>query len=231
MAEAVRCGAEVSAALRELMVARFRSAGVDDEGGFAPAITTPEQALDLLVEAIEQAGYRPGGEVQLALDPAANGLLSGDASHLGDGAADTGELIGRYQRLLATYPIRSIEDDLAVAAGVGQLKTGAPARASGSPSPTGCWRSRPPRGSGTGWHTDRAVSSDGARCDRLPADGSCQRRHRDREVEHEDRGPGQRRPGPCAGAGDTRRGSRPAGRRRGRRADRRGRRPAGGAGA
>jgi enolase len=112
MAEAVRCGVEVSAAPRELMVARFRSAGVGGEGGFAPDITIPEQALDLLVEAIEQAGYRPGGEVQLALDPAANGLLSGDAYHLGDGATDTGDLIGRYQRLLATYPIRSIQDGL-----------------------------------------------------------------------------------------------------------------------
>jgi enolase len=113
MAEAVRCGSEVYAALRELIVARFRSAGVGDEGGFAPDITTPEQALDLLVEAVEQAGYRPGGEVQLALDPAANGFLSGDTYHLGDGIADTGELIDRYQRLLATYPIRSIEDGLA----------------------------------------------------------------------------------------------------------------------
>jgi enolase len=97
MAEAVRCGAEVYAALWELIVAQFRSAGVGDEGGFAPDITIPEQALDLLVEAIEQAGYRPGGEVQLALDPAANGFLSGDAYHLGDGLADTGDLIGRYQ--------------------------------------------------------------------------------------------------------------------------------------
>jgi enolase len=113
MAEAVRCGAEVYAALRQLVVDRFKSAGVGDEGGFAPDIASPEQALDLLVEAVTRAGYRPGAEVELALDPAANGFLSGDAYHPGDGIADTSELIGRYQRMLGSYPIRSIEDGLA----------------------------------------------------------------------------------------------------------------------
>jgi enolase 1/2/3 len=113
MAEAIRCGAEVYAALNDLVVDRFKSAGVGDEGGFAPDIATPEQALDLLVDAIQRAGYRPRGEVELALDPAANGFLSGDAYHPGDGILDTSELIGRYEQLIGAYPIRSIEDGLA----------------------------------------------------------------------------------------------------------------------
>jgi enolase len=113
MAEAIRCGAEIYAALKDLVVDRFKSAGVGDEGGFAPDLTTPEQALDLLVDAIQGAGYRPRDEVELALDPAANGFLSGDAYHPGDGTLDTGELIDRYERLIGAYPIRSIEDGLA----------------------------------------------------------------------------------------------------------------------
>ena len=113
MAEAIRCGAEVYAALKDLVVDRFKSAGVGDEGGFAPDIATPEQALDLLVDAIQQAGYQPRADVELALDPAANGFLSGDAYHPGDGTLDTSELISRYEQLISAYPIRSIEDGLA----------------------------------------------------------------------------------------------------------------------
>jgi enolase len=113
MAEAIRCGAEIYAALKDLVVDQFKSAGVGDEGGFAPDIATPEQALDLLVDAIQRAGYQPRGEVELALDPAANGFVSGDAYHPGDGILDTSELIGRYEELIGAYPIRSIEDGLA----------------------------------------------------------------------------------------------------------------------
>jgi enolase len=79
LAEAVRCGAEIYACLRRLVVEGFKSAGVGDEGGFAPNLTTPEQALDLLVDATTAAGYRAGGEVELALDPAANGFHTDSA--------------------------------------------------------------------------------------------------------------------------------------------------------
>jgi enolase len=113
LADAVRCGAEVYAALRKLVVERFGTAGVSDEGGFAPDLATPEEALDLLVEAIGAAGYRAGGEVELALDPAANGFRTGDAYDPGDGTVTTDGLIQRYQRLAEAYPIRSIEDGLA----------------------------------------------------------------------------------------------------------------------
>ena len=71
LAEAVRCGAEIYAALRKRVVERFGTAGVGDEGGFAPDLSTPEEALDLLMDAIGAAGYRAGAEVELALDPAA----------------------------------------------------------------------------------------------------------------------------------------------------------------
>jgi enolase len=113
MAEAVRYGAEVDAALRKRVVERYKTAGVGDEGGFAPDLATPEQALDLLVEAAELAGYRPGDDVTFALDPAANGFFLGEQYEPGDGRLDTIDLVRRYERLVGTYPIRSIEDGLA----------------------------------------------------------------------------------------------------------------------
>ena len=113
LAEAVRCGAEVYAALRKLVVERFGTAGVGDEGGFAPDLSTPEEALDLLVDAIGAAGYRPGAEVELALDPAANGFYVQGDYDPGDGIVTTEGLIRRYQRLIDAYPVRSIEDGLA----------------------------------------------------------------------------------------------------------------------
>jgi enolase len=113
MAEAVRYGAEVYAALRTLVIERFKTAGVGDEGGFAPDLTTPEQALDLLVDAADLAGYRPGDDVTFALDPAANGFFLGEQYEPGDGRVDTIDLVRRYERLIGAYPIRSIEDGLA----------------------------------------------------------------------------------------------------------------------
>jgi len=113
LAEAVRCGAEVYAALRKRVVERFGTAGVGDEGGFAPDLSTPEEALDLLMDAIGAAGYRAGAEVELALDPAANGFHTDGAYDPGDGAVTAEGLTRRYQRLTEAYPIRSIEDGLA----------------------------------------------------------------------------------------------------------------------
>jgi enolase len=113
MAEAVRCGAEVYAALRKLVVERYGTAGVGDEGGFAPDLSTPEEALDLLVDAIGVAGYRAGAEVELALDPAANGFYGQGDYDLGGAAVGAQGLIRRYQQLIDAYPIRSIEDGLA----------------------------------------------------------------------------------------------------------------------
>lgn len=114
MAEAIRCGAEVYARLRSILLDRGQSTGLGDEGGFAPAVREPREVLDLLVEAISAAGYAPGRDhVAIALDPAANGF-GGDGHYRVAGqqlASD--ELVSHYAELVDRYPIRSIEDGLA----------------------------------------------------------------------------------------------------------------------
>lgn len=111
--EALRAGSEVYHALASELVAAGLSTAVGDEGGFAPAISTPGEALTWLVHAIERAGYRPGADVAIALDPAANGFhADGFYTVAGErlGAAD---LCDRYAGWVDTYPIVSIEDGLA----------------------------------------------------------------------------------------------------------------------
>src|SRR2546426_1836225 len=114
-AEAIRWGVEVYHALRKLLDRRGLTTAVGDEGGFAPALASHEEALDLLVEAIRGAGYEPGRDVSLALDAAASELAqdgayvfrkSGGARRSGD------DLIALYERWCAAYPIVSIEDGL-----------------------------------------------------------------------------------------------------------------------
>ena len=114
-ADAVRTGAEVYHALAGLVRTRFGSAGLGDEGGFAPPIDDPRTALDLLVEAIEAAGRTPGVEdVAIALDPAANGFhLGGGRYRVGGVEHDRDAMVGYYLDLLETYPIRSLEDGFA----------------------------------------------------------------------------------------------------------------------
>src|SRR5438093_3642179 len=113
--EAIREGVEVYHALRRLLDARGLTTAVGDEGGFAPALASHEEALDLLVEAIGVAGLTPGRDVSLALDPAASELVEdgGYAFRKSGGkpcAAD--ELIALYERWCDAYPIVSIEDGL-----------------------------------------------------------------------------------------------------------------------
>jgi enolase len=87
--------------------------GVGDEGGFAPNLTSNREALDLLMMAIEKAGYRPGEDVALALDVAANELFR-DGQYVYDGAShDPNEMIDYLVSLTNQYPIVSIEDGLA----------------------------------------------------------------------------------------------------------------------
>jgi enolase len=115
--EALRAGAEVFHTLKKLLTDASLATGVGDEGGFAPDIASTEAALDLLVRAIEKAGYRPGEDVALALDVAATELYKGGAYHVrGDGKErkiPSTEMIAFYERLVARYPIVSIEDGLA----------------------------------------------------------------------------------------------------------------------
>ncbi|MEW5762366.1 MAG: phosphopyruvate hydratase [Bacillota bacterium] len=114
-AEALRAGVEVYHRLKEAVKKRGLNASVGDEGGFAPHLESHRQALDLLMEAIEKAGYRPGEEVALALDAAASEfyrdgryVLAGENRSLA-----TDELIAFYEELVGQYPIISLEDGLA----------------------------------------------------------------------------------------------------------------------
>jgi len=113
--EALRTGAEIFHALKGLLRDKGLSTGVGDEGGFAPALASNTAALDLVLQAIERAGYRPGEDVLLALDPAASEFFEGGRYRFrGEGKARTSEeMIGFYDSLLDRYPLCSIEDGLA----------------------------------------------------------------------------------------------------------------------
>lgn len=113
--EALRTGAEIFHALKGLLRDKGLSTGVGDEGGFAPALASNTAALDLVLQAIERAGYRPGEDVLLALDPAASELFEGGRYRFrAEGKARTSEeMIGFYDSLLDRYPLCSIEDGLA----------------------------------------------------------------------------------------------------------------------
>jgi enolase len=112
---AVRMGAEIFHALKALLRDKGLSTGVGDEGGFAPALGSNTAALDLLMLAIERAGYRPGEDVLLALDVAASEFAEpgGRYRFRVDRAERTAEqMIALYESLLGRYPICSIEDGL-----------------------------------------------------------------------------------------------------------------------
>ncbi|MGA1774100.1 MAG: phosphopyruvate hydratase [Nitriliruptoraceae bacterium] len=113
-AEALRTGAEVYHALRSLLKERGLATGLGDEGGFAPDLPSNVAALDLLVEAIGRAGYEPGSDVALALDPATSELYRDGAYHLeGEGRVlSTAEMVDLWADLVDRYPIVSIEDGL-----------------------------------------------------------------------------------------------------------------------
>jgi enolase (EC 4.2.1.11) len=111
--EALRYGAEVFAALKSLLQEKGLATAVGDEGGFAPNLGSNREALELLVAAIEKAGYEAGKDVALALDVAANEMLK-DGNYYFDGTAHTpAATIAYYQQLTDDYPIVSIEDGLA----------------------------------------------------------------------------------------------------------------------
>jgi enolase len=89
---------------------------VGDEGGFAPRLERHEEVLQLLVQAIEKAGYRPGEDIALALDPAASGFFKEGMYHLSEfnfGPLNAADVVGLYSRWREKYPIVSLEDGLA----------------------------------------------------------------------------------------------------------------------
>jgi enolase len=115
--EALRMAAEVFQTLKKVLSSRKLGTGVGDEGGFAPDLPSHEAALDLIVAAVEQAGYRPGEDVVLALDPAASEFFDKAAGEYvfkkGDGSRRSAAAMTEYYReLAARYPIVSLEDGL-----------------------------------------------------------------------------------------------------------------------
>jgi enolase len=110
--EALRWGAEVFASLAKVLKDKNLLTGVGDEGGFAPNLGSNQEALDLLMMAIEKAGYKPGEQVALALDVAASEFYK-DGKYTYDGVAHSpAELIDYLDGLVSQYPIVSIEDGL-----------------------------------------------------------------------------------------------------------------------
>jgi enolase len=113
--EALRAGVETFHALKGLLEKKGLSTAVGDEGGFAPSMKTPEEALDLLLAAIEKAGYEPGEQIALALDVAASEFLDGSHYVLrksGGSKLSVSDLITRYSSWVERYPLVSIEDGL-----------------------------------------------------------------------------------------------------------------------
>ena len=110
--EGLRWGAEVFAALGKALHERKLLTGVGDEGGYAPNLASNQEALDILIESIERAGYKPGSEVALAMDVAANEFYR-DGQYIYDGSAHSpAEMVDFLASLVDRYPIISIEDGL-----------------------------------------------------------------------------------------------------------------------
>ena len=111
--EALRAGAEVYHSLKSVLKSKGLSTGLGDEGGFAPNLPSNRDALDLIVVAIEKAGYVPGKDVGLALDVAATEFFSEDKYAFEGQKLQSAAMIEYYEKLVADYPLVSIEDPLA----------------------------------------------------------------------------------------------------------------------
>ena len=114
LAEAVRAGAEVYAALRTRLAGRGLATGLGDEGGFAPEIDSPEDVLSTITAAIADAGYVTGRDgVGIALDPAASEFYHDGAYHVAGQALSSDDMITRYGEIVERFPVWSLEDGLA----------------------------------------------------------------------------------------------------------------------
>ena len=113
--EALRWGTQTYHVLKGVLHDRGLSTAVGDEGGFAPDLASNEEAIVLLLEAIEKAGYRPGDDIAIALDPAVSEIYRDGAYHLdGEGKVlSASELADYWARIVASYPVVSIEDGMA----------------------------------------------------------------------------------------------------------------------
>jgi len=120
--EALRAGAEIFAALRKILHDEGHAVGQGDEGGFAPSLTSNEAAVEVILRAIEKAGYKPGEQIGIALDPATSSVLvegtgvegvTGQYRLEREGRTlDSGEMVDLWESWVAKYPIVSLEDGL-----------------------------------------------------------------------------------------------------------------------
>src|SRR5690606_39929 len=112
--EALRMGAEIFHSLKKVLNEKGLNTAVGDEGGFAPNLSSNEEALQTIVEAIEKAGYKPGEEVKLAMDVASSEMYEdGKYVFKGEGVTRTSEeMVDWYEEMVNKYPIVSIEDGL-----------------------------------------------------------------------------------------------------------------------
>ncbi len=114
IADAVRIGAEIFHTLRAGLMDAGHNTNVGDEGGFAPGLASADEALSFIMKSIETAGYKPGEDVFIALDAASSEFFADGVYNLeGEGKVlDAGGMVAYYQRLVARYPIISIEDGM-----------------------------------------------------------------------------------------------------------------------
>lgn len=110
--DALRMGAEVFHHLKTILKAKKLSTGIGDEGGFAPNLKTNKEALDLLMEAIQKAGYEPRKDIWIALDVASSSFYKEGKYHFEGVEKTTDEMIAWYKEMIRSYPIYSIEDGL-----------------------------------------------------------------------------------------------------------------------
>jgi enolase len=116
MAEALRMGAEVFHALAAVLKQHGQSTNVGDEGGFAPNLRNNEEPIEVILEAVVRAGYKPGDQVSIALDPASSEFFENGVyvfARSDKRARTSEEMVAFYARLIDLYPIVSIEDGLA----------------------------------------------------------------------------------------------------------------------
>lgn len=114
-AEALRYGTETFHALKKILSAKGYATGVGDEGGFAPDLKSNDEACQVIVEAIETAGFTPGRDIAIALDPAASSFFENGAYHLsrsGQGKKTSSQMTALYREWVEKYPVVSIEDGL-----------------------------------------------------------------------------------------------------------------------
>ncbi|MFA7486098.1 MAG: phosphopyruvate hydratase, partial [Phycisphaerae bacterium] len=115
-AEALRYGAETFHSLKTILKKKGYATSVGDEGGFAPNLKSNDEACEVIVAAIEAAGYKPGKDIAIALDPAASSFYEDGIYNLsksGQGKKTSGEMTNLYKQWISKYPIVSIEDGLA----------------------------------------------------------------------------------------------------------------------